>query len=47
MKLLIVWIRIKMTENSVNRYIVTLYSKGTWVIMNSCINECMDYALIS
>ncbi len=26
--------------------LVTLYSKGTWITMNSCINECVNYALL-
>jgi len=27
-------------------FLVTLYGKGTCIIMNSCINECMNYAFI-
>jgi len=25
---------------------VTLYSKGTWIIMNSCVNSYMNYAFV-
>ncbi len=25
---------------------VTLYGKGTGITMNSCINECVNYALL-